>query len=77
MKDNTSNTMRDWAVGKHVKIHSHIHGHKFKIGQVVEIVADPEGDCWPWLCSDGKDEWWVDEGEATVCEPPNTEANVS
>ena len=61
-----------WAIGKRVKIHSNIHGHRFKIGQVVEIV-----DCHEYkedfchgeemlLCSDGTHRYWVGEDEATL-----------
>ena len=72
MEDNTSNTMREWTVGKHVKIHSNISDHEFEIGQVVEIVG--YDDKANWRCSDGNETWWVEEDEATVCEPPNTKA---
>lgn len=63
----------EWAVGKHVKIHSNISGHEFEIGQVVKIVDyDDDGCGADWTCSDGKANWWVREDEATVCEPPSS-----
>jgi len=57
-----------FAVGKKVKIKDRIHGHKFKIGEVVEIVDyDHQSTATMWLCSNGEGErWWVDEDEATV-----------
>jgi hypothetical protein len=64
-------TMREFAkfaIGKHVRIHDRIHGHEFEIGQVVQIVNHDNKYAQPWLCSDGEENWWIGEDEATVCE---------
>jgi hypothetical protein len=73
LSDNSTTDKKpsEWAVGKQVKIHSHIHWHEFKIGQVVEIVKQPKsnGLGLPWRCSDGDKTWWIGEDEATLCDP--------
>jgi len=65
-------TMREFAkfaIGKKVKIKDRIHGHEFKIGEVVEIeFFHKNAETLPWLCKSKEGErWWIDEDEATVC----------
>lgn len=60
-------TMRDFAVGKHVKIRDRKYGHKFKIGQVVKLIHYDDLSM-DWTCRSAEGEWSIREEEATVCE---------
>ena len=59
-------TVEAFEVGIKLKITKRKHGHKFRIGEVVEIVkkgADIDGHV-SWQCSNGTEKWWLEETEA-------------
>lgn len=58
---------KSFAVGENVKVDRCIHGHEFELGQVVTIVEHEPSQTTSWLCSDGRNQWWLSEGEANVC----------
>ena len=58
---------KSFAVGKKVRIEKNTMGHDFEIGSIVNIIEYDMTSTAPWLCSDGKDTWWICEEEANVC----------
>ena len=58
---------RAWMIGNFVNIERCIYGHDFKIGQTVEIIDNEPGQAASWLCTDGKNTWWIGEDEGHVC----------
>lgn len=62
-----SGVSKSFALGENVKIDRCIHGHEFELGQVVTIVEYEPSQTTSWLCSDGRNQWWLSEDEANVC----------
>lgn len=62
-----ANVSKPFAVGENVKVDRCIHGHEFELGQVVTIVEYEPSQTTSWLCSDGRNQWWLSEDEANVC----------
>ena len=58
---------KSFAVGENVKVDRCIHGHEFELGQVVTIVEYEPSQTTSWLCSDGRNQWWLSEDEVNVC----------
>jgi len=58
---------KSFAVGKNVRVDRCIYGHDFELGKVVTIVEYDPSQTTSWLCSDGRNQWWLSEDEANVC----------
>jgi len=60
------NVSKSFALGENVKVDRCIHGHEFELGQVVTIVEYEPSQTTSWLCSDGRNQWWLSEDEGNV-----------
>lgn len=61
------NLIQSFAIGENVKVDRCIYGHEFELGQVVTIVEYEPSQTTSWLCSDGRNQWWLSEDEVNVC----------
>lgn len=52
-----------WAIGRKVEVNRCFHGHDFEIGEIVEIIEHEPRETASWLCTNGKDNWWLSESE--------------
>lgn len=52
-----------WSIGRKVEVTGCFHGHDFEIGEVVKIIEHEPRDTASWLCTNGKDNWWLSESE--------------
>lgn len=57
---------RSWHIGEKVVVTHCIYGHEFENGVTVEIVDHDPTVTTSWLCSDGKNSWWLSEDEGYV-----------
>ena len=58
---------KSFALGKTVMVNRCIYGHEFNLGETVDIVDYEPSQTTSWLCSNGKNQWWLSEDEANVC----------
>ncbi len=58
---------RSWHIGENVVVTHCIYGHEFDNGTTVKIVDHEPSQTTSWLCSDGRNQWWLSEEEGYVC----------
>ena len=58
---------KSFALGKTVVVNRCIYGHEFNLGETVDIIDYEPSQTTSWLCSNGKNQWWLSEDEANVC----------
>lgn len=58
---------KSFALGKTVKVNRCIYGHEFNLGETVDIIDYEPNQTTRWLCSNGRNQWWLSEDEANVC----------
>ena len=57
---------RRWHIGEKVVVTHCIYGHEFENGVIVKIVDHKQTETSSWLCSDGKNSWWLSEDEGLL-----------
>lgn len=57
---------RSWQIGEKVVVTHCIYGHEFENGVIVKIVDHKQTETSSWLCSDGKNSWWLSEDEGLL-----------
>jgi hypothetical protein len=57
---------KEFSIGAIIKVTSCIYGHEFDLGEIIAIKDYEPTKTTSWLCSNGKNNWWLSEDEAIV-----------
>ena len=55
-----------FEVGQIIKVTSCIYGHEFDLGEIIAIEDYEPTQTTSWLCSNGKNSWWLSEDEGII-----------